>query len=332
MTLRLILPVAGIVLALLICGYGAYYYSVVVPGVSHQGPLPPLTAEERDLAARLRTHIAAIASVPHNIAHYDDLEKAARHIESALEGYGHAVERQVFTVEGRAVRNISVTIAPADAAAETIVVGAHYDSAGNAPGANDNGTGTAAVIELSRLLADLKGQSRRRIRLALFVNEERPYFGTDDMGSLRFAKMLAEKGEHVAAMYSLETMGFYADEPGTQRYPKPFNLIFGTRGDFIAFVGTLESRPLVHQAMRSFRSHTQFLSIGGVAPGFIPGIDWSDHWAFARQGFQAIMITDTAPYRYPDYHKETDTPDKVDTEKLARVTKGIERVVREAAR
>lgn len=133
-------------------------------------------------------------------------------------------------------------------------------------------------------------------------------------------------------MYSLETLGFYSDEPGSQRYPKPFNLVFADRGDFVAFVGTLDARPLLRQAIGSFRAHAKFPSIGGVAPERIAGIAWSDHWAFARRGYPAIMITDTAPFRYPYYHRPTDTPDKVDTRRLARVVKGIEAVIRDAAR
>jgi hypothetical protein len=133
-------------------------------------------------------------------------------------------------------------------------------------------------------------------------------------------------------MYSLETIGFYSSEPGSQVYPAPFGLMFPDRGDFIAFVGMMGSRALVRETMRSFRSHTSFPTIGGVAPGFVPGIAWSDHWAFAQQGFQAVMITDTAPFRYPHYHRPSDTPDKVDTEKVARVVKGMERVIRDFSR
>jgi Zn-dependent M28 family amino/carboxypeptidase len=149
------------------------------------------------------------------------------------------------------------------------------------------------------------------------------------MGSLRYARALAERGEAVIAMYSLETLGFYVSRPGSQSYPLWLGLIYPDRGDFVAFVGTLESRPLVRQSIRSFRAHTAFPSIGGVAPAFVPGIDWSDHWAFTQQGYPAIMLTDTAPYRYPHYHRATDTPDKVDTQSLARVVKGIERMIRE---
>jgi Zn-dependent M28 family amino/carboxypeptidase len=213
-----------------------------------------------------------------------------------------------------------------------VVVGAHYDSALGTPGANDNGSGVAAVLELARLLRDLGRAGGKRIRLVLFVNEEPPYFRTEDMGSLHYARALAERHERVVAMYSLETIGYYSSEPGSQHYPAPFSLLYPDTGDFIAFVGTLESRALVWETVRSFRSHTAFPSIGGVAPAAVPGIDWSDHWAFRQHGFPAMMVTDTAPYRYPYYHRPSDTPDKVDVESLARIVKGMERVIRDTAR
>jgi hypothetical protein len=325
---------AGLVLTAVAAGYGALRYMMAVPGVPHQGELSPLTPEERTLAAALKKHIEAIASREHNIAHFDELEKAARYIEATLGSYGYAVNRQSYVADGKTVRNIDVIIEPQSgvAAPEVLVVGAHYDSAATAPGANDNGTGTAAVIELARLLGDLKGKTARRIRLVLFVNEEPPYFQTADMGSLHYARALAEKKERVVAMYSLETLGFYSSEPGSQQYPPPFGMMFPDRGDFVSFVAMLGSRPLLRQTIGSFRSHTAFPTIGGVAPGYVPGIDWSDHWAFAEYGFPAVMITDTAYFRYPHYHKPSDTPDKVDMEKLARVVKGIEGVIRDAAR
>jgi Peptidase family M28 len=323
-----------VVLALAAAGYGALHYMTAVPGKPHRGPLPPLTPEEAALAASLKRHIATIAAREHNVAHYDELEKVARYIEAALTSLGYAVGRQEFSADGKPVRNIDVTIEPAreNADPEVIVVGAHYDSAPGSPGANDNASGAAAVIELARLLRDLDGSAGKRIRLALFVNEEPPYFRTEAMGSLNYARALAQRNERVVAMYSLETIGFYSSEPGSQVYPAPFGLIFPDRGDFVAFVGLLGSRALVRETMRSFRAHTAFPSIGGVAPGFVPGIGWSDHWAFAERGFQAVMITDTAPFRYPHYHRPSDTPDKVDAESLARVVKGIERVLRDLSR
>jgi Zn-dependent M28 family amino/carboxypeptidase len=322
-----------VVVVLVAAGYGALHYMTAMPSTPHRGAPPPLTTEEAAIAARLERHVATIAAWEHNVAHHDELEKVARYIEATLAAIGCVVGSQEFLTEGKPVRNIDATIEAADASdPEVIVVGAHYDSARGSPGANDNGSGTAAVLELARLLRDLDGRSGKRIRLALFVNEERPYFRTEAMGSLRYARALAERRERVAAMYSLETIGFYSSAPKSQVYPAPFGLVFPDRGDFVAFVGLLGSRPLVRETIRSFRSHTAFPSIGGVAPGFVPGIGWSDHWAFAAHGFQAVMITDTAPFRYPHYHRPSDTPDKVDAANLARVVKGIERVVRELAR
>lgn len=335
---RLLVIALLVLLTLFGAVYGIVWYMTGVPGEPHRGPLPPLTAEEQALAPLLKRHIEAIASREHNVAHYDELETSARYTEATLESYGYTVNRQAFDADDyvsgvKSVRNIEVVIEPRDPnpATETMVVGAHYDSARGAPGANDNGSGVAAVIELTRLLGDLKGNTPRRIRLVLFVNEEMPYFRTQEMGSWQYAAGLAARNERVVAMYSLETIGYYASESGSQRYPFPLGLLFADRGDFLAFVGMLDARPLVRASIGSFRAHTKFPTIGGVAPAFIPGIDFSDHWAFAEHGFPAIMLTDTAPYRYPHYHRATDTPDKIDTDSLARVVKGIERMLREMA-
>ena len=189
----------------------ALLWMTAVPGRSHAGPLPPLTPDQVELAARLREHVWAIASRPHNLAHPEELERAARHIEAVLEGMGYAVRRQPFAAAGREVRNIEAVGEPAASAAtgaKTLVVGAHYDSYGDAPGANDNGTGVAGVIELARLLADLRGRASLRIRRALFVNEEPPFFKSELMGSLVYARRLRASGEPVLGMLSLETLGW----------------------------------------------------------------------------------------------------------------------------
>ena len=306
-------------------------YLTSVPGKPHDGPLPPLQSTEAATAAHLKTHIAAIASKPHNVEHYDELEKAARYIETTLTGLGYKPTAQVYEADGKAVRNIEVVIEPKDPAKSrgTIVLGAHYDSYGNAPGANDNGTGTAAVLELARLLNDLRDKTDTRIRLVLFTNEEPPYFQTPEMGSYRYAKLLAERREPILGMISLETLGCFTDAPGSQHYPPPLGMLYPSKGNFIAFVGMIGSRDFVRALVASFRSHTAFPTAGGVAPGFIPGIDWSDHWSFEEFRHPAVMVTDTAYFRYQHYHQPSDTPDKVDYERLARITHGVERVVRE---
>jgi Zn-dependent M28 family amino/carboxypeptidase len=250
-----------------------------------------------------------------------------------LTALGYVTTPQVYTVSGRAVRNIEATIEPRDPARArgTIVIGAHYDSYENTPGANDNATGTAAVLELARLLADLRGKADVRFRLVLFVNDEPPYFQTTDMGSYRYAQLMKERREPIIGMISLETMGYFRDEPGTQHYPPPFGLLYPSAGNFIAFVGMTGSRDFVRAAVQSFRGHTSFPSVGGVAPGFVPGIGWSDHWSFEGISVPALMITDTAPFRYAHYHELTDTPDKIDAGRLARITAGVDRLVRDMA-
>lgn len=323
---------AGRLVALAIVGMlfaspvAALLWMTAVPGTSWQGRLPPLRPEERDLADRLRRHVAAIGGRPHNIGHPEAYAEAAAYIERTLAGQGHAVLRQPFD-DGHAV-NLEAVIEPASAAAATLVVGAHYDSAFTAPGANDNGSGTAALLELGRLLADLRGRANVRIRLVFFANEEPPFFKTDRMGSLVYARALAARGEKPDAMFSLETMGFYRDGHGSQHYPFPLAQLYPDTGDFIAFVGTVSARPLVRRATGAFRAVAQFPSVGGTAPGFVQGIDWSDHWAFGEIGVPALMITDTAPFRYPHYHTPEDTPDKIDCERLARVTAGLAQVLR----
>jgi len=326
------LTVAAALIAVL-AGTGlAAWYSLAVPGRPHEGPLPVQTAAEREVAGLLERHVTAIAGEPHNVQHYEALERSARYIEQALQHLGYATAPQIFTVAGRPVRNIEATREPRTVTAftGTLVLGAHYDSFGDAPGANDNGTGTAAVLELARLLKDWQPRETR-LRYVLFVNEEPPYYRTADMGSLHYARALAERGERVQGMISFETLGAFSDKPGSQRYPPPFAMIFPSTANFVALVGLPASRSFLHAVMASFRKHAAFPSIGGVAPDLVPGIGWSDHWAFARHGFPAIMVTDTALFRYAHYHLPSDTPDKVDYGKLARITKGFERVVRELA-
>jgi hypothetical protein len=322
-----ILGALGLLVSLPIAGV---LWMTTVPGRPHPGPLPPLTPDQVELAMRLQHHVWAIASRPHNVGHPEELERAARHIEAALEEMGYTVHRQPFSAGGQEVRNIEAVIEPAAfvSGARTLVVGAHYDSYFHAPGANDNATGVAGVIELARLLADLRRKAVMRIRLVLFVNEEPPFFKTELMGSLVYARRLKASGEPVQGMLSLETLGFYSDEERSQRYPPPLGLLYPAKGNFVAFVGLTSSRAFVRRTVAAFRAVAPFPSVGGTAPGIIPGIDWSDHWSFERVGIPALMVTDTALFRYPHYHTPEDSPDKVDYERLARVVSGLERVIR----
>jgi Zn-dependent M28 family amino/carboxypeptidase len=297
------------------------WYMVAVPGTLRPGPLAPLAPEEERLAGHLRGHVAAVASREHNLQRPDALEDAARYIEHALAGFGYAMAAQRYAVAGHEVRNIEVEVPGTTRAAEIIVVGAHYDSVPGAPGGNDNGSGVAAVLELSRLFR--AARPARTLRFVLFVNEELPFYRSDAMGSRRYARRSKERGERIVAMFSLETIGYFSDRPGSQRYPFPLALFYPSTGDFIAFISNLGSRRLLHEAIASYRQHGALPSEGLAAPAFIPGVDWSDHASFWEAGYPALMVTDTAPYRYPHYHTASDTPDKVDYERLARLVSGL---------
>jgi Zn-dependent M28 family amino/carboxypeptidase len=302
---------------------------VKVPGISYAGALKPLTEDERVIAAHLRKHVEAIASREHNFLKLAELEAAALYIEAALAGTGRVVETQRFLSGPAEVRNIEVEVRGEALASEIIVVGAHYDSVLGAPGANDNGSGVAAVIELARRFA--AERPARTLRFVAFVNEEPPFYHTDAMGSRHYARRAKERGETIRAMFSLETIGYYSDAPGSQRYPFPLGFFYPSTGNFVAFVSNLASRPLLHEAIASFRRHAAIPSEAVAAPAWIPGVDWSDHWSFGREGWPALMVTDTAPYRYPHYHAPEDTPDKVDFERLARVVTGLRGMLRDLA-
>jgi hypothetical protein len=323
------LLLTGVLAALLLAG--AVWYMTGMPGRSHRGPLPPFTETERALAQRLEAHVAGVASREHHVGRPEALEQSARYIESALAGLGYDVLRQEFQADGVDVRNIEVSLSERGTnPTRLLVIGAHYDSARDAIGANDNGSGVAALIELARALRSFRAAGIG-IRLVFYVNEELPYFGTEQMGSRVHADGLAKAGKEVAAMLSLETMGYYSDAPGSQHYPDPVGALYPDTGNFIAFVANVRSRPLVARAIGSFRRHVAFPSEAAALPQFIPGVDWSDQWAYWRHGWPAVMVTDTAPFRDPSYHTLEDTLDKIDYPRLARVVIGIEGVIRDLA-
>jgi Peptidase family M28 len=325
--MALLASLAAIVVTLIAL---AVWYAIVFPRQPFKGPVPPLGNAGHELATRLEAHVTAVASTPHNLDHYDALEAAAVYIEETLSGFGLKPQARVFQVAGKAVRNIEVLWEPpgATSATPTLVIGAHYDSPDDAPGANDNGTGVAAALELARSLAALRPSSGR-LRLALWVNEEQPYGKTPDMGSWQHAKALKDHGENIEGMIALETIGYFSNEPGSQQFPWPFGLIYPDTGNFIAFVGLPGCRAFLRRSLASFRANVAFPSIGGIAPGFLEGADLSDHWAFHQFGFPALMVTDTAPFRNPYYHELDDLPESVDYDSLARVTLGLEKMLRD---
>jgi Zn-dependent M28 family amino/carboxypeptidase len=274
-----------------------------------------------DLAVELRRDVVALAAEigERNIAHRARLEEAARFVTASLGATGLPVTRQPFEVAGVVVENLELVIPGREA--RSIVIGAHYDSAPGTPGANDNATGVAALLALARRLA--RTEPQLTLRLAAFVNEEPPYSMSEAMGSLVYARACRARGERIAGMLSLETIGYYADAPNTQAYPPLVGRFYPNVGNFIGFVSDLRSRAWLKQVVKAFRKCCDFPCESAALPAFVPGVGWSDHWSFWQCGYPGVMITDTAPFRYPHYHRATDTPDKIDYERCARVVAGL---------
>jgi Zn-dependent M28 family amino/carboxypeptidase len=301
---------------------------ISMPGSWHSGALPALTPEQSAISVGLRRDVVELAETigVRNLSHYPALKKAADYIERELRVAG-TVSRQSYAVDGKPVDNLEVELRGASAPEEIVVVGAHYDSVFRCPGANDNGSGTAGLLALARSLAASK--PARTLRLVAFVNEEPPQFRTADMGSRVYANRCRSRKENIVAMLSLETIGYYTDAPNTQNYPPPLSAVYPSQGDFIAFVGNVGSRSLVRRCVRVFREKAAFPSQGAALPSGLQGVGWSDHESFWEAGYDGVMVTDTAPFRYPHYHAGEDTPDKLDYDRCARAVAGVAEVVRD---
>jgi Zn-dependent M28 family amino/carboxypeptidase len=300
-----------------------------MPSDSFRGPLPPLTEEQRKLEEELRTYVQHLAGTigERNLFRHKQLVAAADYLRATLAGAGYRVKRHQYEVSGHSCENLEVEILGKDKAEKIALIGAHYDSVQGSPGANDNATGVAALLALARRFS--QAPLLRTVRFVAFTNEEPPLFQSRHMGSRIYARGCRDRGEQIFPMLSLETIGYYSDEPGSQKYPFPFGLFYPSTANFIAFVSNMENAPWVKQLLTSFRRHTQFPSEGGALWEWIPGVAWSDHWSFWKEGYPAVMVTDTAPNRYPHYHTGADTPDKVGFARLARVVSGLQRIIDE---
>lgn len=308
-------------------------YMTAMPGARHEGPLPRASQEVEALSLALRSHVVALSETlgERRAGHGDSLEQAEQYLVSVAEGIAAqgraAVRLEGLGAEGAHASNVILELP--GKTPELVLVGAHYDSAEGTKGADDNASGVASALELARLLSS--GPHHKTIRFVLFANEELPFFGTPRMGALAHARGCRQRGEEVSAMLSLESIGYYSESKGSQRYPWSVGLFYGDRGDFVGFVGNLGSRSLVRDAIGTFRRTTPFPSEGAALPSGVPGVGWSDHWAFWETGYPAIMVTGTAVFRNPNYHQPTDEASTVDYLKLARVTAGLRHVIAQLA-
>jgi len=294
--MKLLLLAALAVILLAVVGFA--WAATSMPGRSHRGALPPITTAQRALAEELRRDVRGLCAAQPRKSYIPFVEE----------------EHENFVREIRGTSD------------EIVIVGAHYDAIDDLPGADDNASGVAALLALARRFENAK--PRRTIRFVAFANEEPPHFRTQSMGSWQYARRSRERGERIVAVLNLEMLGYYG---GPQAYPPPLSLLYPREGNFVAFAGNFRSRALIRRCVASFRKHAAFPSEGAAMPELIDEIGWSDQWSFWQFGYPALMVTDTAFFRNPNYHAPGDTPETLDYESFARVVDGLTDVIRDLA-
>ncbi len=249
----------------------------------------------------------------------NSLKEAEGYIESTLMAYGYAVEHQTFSCYGKSVSNLIAEKEGTDE--EVVIIGAHYDTVPGTPGADDNASAVAGLLELARL--NKKSLNKKRLVFVAFANEEPPFFGSYNMGSMVYAKSLKEKSIPAQVMICLEMIGYFSEER-TQTYPLPgMSLVYPATGDYIGVVGNFHSFSYVSFLKKGIRRHSNINAKSLTAPEFFGGINLSDNSSFWHHGYKAVMVTDTSFFRNNNYHQETDTIDTLDFDRMAEVVKGL---------
>jgi Zn-dependent M28 family amino/carboxypeptidase len=247
------------------------------------------------------------------------LNKAADYIESVFTSSGYAVWRQTYTCYGQSVSNLIAEKSGTDK--EVVTIGAHYDTVPGSPGADDNASAVAGLLELARL--NQERSDKKPLVFSAFVNEEPPCFGSPNMGSMVYAKHLKEQRTPVEVMVSLEMIGYFS-EKRIQAYPLPgMGLVYPKTGDYIGVVGNFHSSKYVSFFKKGIRKHSNINARSLTSPEFFGGINLSDNYSFWHHGYRAVMVTDTSFFRNRNYHRETDTIDTLNFDRMAEVVKGL---------
>jgi Zn-dependent M28 family amino/carboxypeptidase len=300
----------------------ALWFWITQPLFSGFTPLATTSADP----ARLEAHVRMFSTQlhPRDESHPENLDRAAAYISAEFQRAKGVVSEQPYVVNRKTYRNVIAWFGPETT--QRIIVGAHYDTAGPFPGADDNASGVAGLIEIARLLS--RQQLPMRVELVAFTLEEPPYFRTAHMGSAIHAASLLQQEVDVRAMFSLEMIGFFSDEPGSQKFPAPFlGAFYPSRGNFIAVVGSMGEGLLVRQVKAAMRRGSPLPVYSINSPRLVPGVDFSDQLNYWNAGYDAVMITDTAFFRNPHYHTVNDTPESLDYKRMAMVVEGVHAAV-----
>ena len=287
-----------------------------------------LSPEEQSLADRLYRHVDMLAGVigERHVWRYDYLMAAEKYVRDQLSATGLAVTEQAYTAVGKTVRNLIAEQPGVRRPEDILILGAHYDSVEPTPGADDNASAVAGLLEVARLLAGRK--FKRTIRYVAFVNEEPPFYKSVDMGSYRYARDCRNREERIRGMINLEMIGYFSDAPHSQDYPvipRPLHLLprlLSHRANFIVICSDFRSLALGARFAFHFRRHARFPTLAFPSPRWVMGPDMSDHWSFWEFGYPALMVTDTSFFRNNNYHKRSDTPDTLHYPAMSRIVQG----------
>ncbi len=278
--------------------------------------------ENTQLVERLKNHVYKLAheNGDRSVFQYEELKEVERYIRKELSLFGYEIELQGYKIDRKEVTNIIAIKNGTTKPEEIVILSAHYDTCFN-PGADDNASGVSVLLELARSLSSIP--TNRTLKFIAFVNEEPPFFKTEEMGSMVYVREARKKKEDIKASLVFESVGYYLDTPNSQHYPPLFGFFYPNKGNFIAIAGNFSSGWLAKNVVSSFRENTEFPIESVVTFGFVPGVDFSDNWSFWKGGYPSIMITDTAFYRNPHYHSASDTYEKLDYEAMAELVKGF---------
>ncbi len=336
---RLLLLLGGLGLLVLAGLVGAGARMFWMPGHSASWPVPTLTEREVVLAEQLEKDVRALSQDigPRHMGRPRSLQAAREHIESRLTQSGYEPDHHTYTLDGAGAprfageEGVSVVaeLPGTQRPDEIVIIGAHYDTVPGSPGANDNASGVAVLLALAERFRERP--QPRTVRFIAFTNEEPPFYKTDDMGSFAYAREARQRGDNIVAMVSLDGVGYYSDAPGSQGYPLPgLNLFYPDRGHFIGFVTRVRDAALLRRALGAFREQADLPSQGAALPGWL-AVDRSDHWAFWQHGYSAMLVTDTLPFRDPQYHEPGDTAERLDYEAMMHLVEGLTHVLKTLA-
>jgi Zn-dependent M28 family amino/carboxypeptidase len=299
--------------------------SAVVSCVSQPGVK---ALESREVAVEvtaLQRHVQALAVTyhPRSVENFAMLEAAGDYVLAEMRAAGATPEIQNIDVNGTVYRNFIARFGPTEG--PLLVIGAHYDACGQTPGADDNASGVAALLELTRLLA--RDPPSQPVELVAYTLEEPPYFRTEFMGSFRHASALADRKRQVRLMVSLEMIGYFRDEPKSQDYPVAgLGLMYPDQGNFIAIVGAFNDVSNMRRIKALFKGASDLPVESINAPSSVPGVDFSDHASYWKFDMPAVMVTDTAFLRNPNYHEPGDRPETLDYVRMAKVVRAMHAV------